>query len=290
MHKNNPYKEGYNFKELVKNNPELSPSIYFNKLNRETIDFGSNEAIYQLNRSLLLSNFNLSEYHLPKGYLIPGIPGRLDYLLNLKGFINKKFNYSNEKKLRGLDIGSGANAIYCILGAQHFSWHMVGSEFDLKAMEFSEKNINFTKNLTEKINIRRQINKSYLFKGIINEDELFDFTVCNPPFHNSIQEASKSALLKINNLKKSDSNKEISLNFAGQANELWCNGGEKLFIKRLIKESVFFKNQVKVFSSLVSKVNSLITIKIQLKKVNAKFTVLQMNQGNKKSRLILWWF
>jgi 23S rRNA (adenine1618-N6)-methyltransferase len=194
------------------------------------------------------------------------------------------------QQLRGLDVGSGANAIYCILGAQHFNWIMVGSEFDLTAIEVSKKNILSTKNLDKKINIRRQLNKSFLLKNIITENDYFDFTVCNPPFHSSKEEAAKNALLKANNLKKSENKKAITPNFSGQANELWCNGGEQLFIKRLIKESILFKEQVKVFSSLVSKSNSLIIIKQQLKKVNARFYILPMNQGNKKSRLIFWWF
>jgi|TARA_B110000914_G_scaffold218787_1_gene226532 23S rRNA (adenine1618-N6)-methyltransferase len=290
LHNNNPFKTGYNFKELVKYNSRLVEYVNLNEFNKETIDFNSNEAIYELNRSLLLANFSLSKYYLPKGYLIPGVPGRLNYLLHLKGFIHKKFNYSNEQQLRGLDVGSGANAIYCILGAQHFNWIMVGSEFDLTAIEVSKKNILSTKNLDKKINIRRQLNKSFLLKNIITENDYFDFTVCNPPFHSSKEEAAKNALLKANNLKKSENKKAITPNFSGQANELWCNGGEQLFIKRLIKESILFKEQVKVFSSLVSKSNSLIIIKQQLKKVNARFYILPMNQGNKKSRLIFWWF
>ena len=143
---------------------------------KETIDFNSNEAIYELNRSLLLANFSLSKYYLPKGYLIPGVPGRLNYLLHLKGFIHKKFNFSNEQQLRGLDVGSGANAIYCILGAQHFNWIMVGSEFDLTAIEVSKKNILSTKNLDKKMYNVRQLNKSFLLKNIIMENDYFDFT------------------------------------------------------------------------------------------------------------------
>ena len=84
--------------------------------------------------------------------------------------------------------------------------------------------------------------------------------------------------------------KEFSLNFEGQANELWCNGGEALFIKRLIKESVMFKDQVKVFTSLVAKADNLFKIEKQLKKAKANYHIISTTLGNKKSRYILWWF
>jgi 23S rRNA (adenine1618-N6)-methyltransferase len=58
----------------------------------------------------------------------------------------------------------------------------------------------------------------------------------------------------------------------------------------LIKESVGYKNQVKVFSTLVSKSASLTPIKKQLTKAKANFEVLSMSLGNKKSRIVLWWF
>ena len=63
-----------------------------------------------------------------------------------------------------------------------------------------------------------------------------------------------------------------------------------LFIKRLIKESVSFKEQIKVFSSLVSKADSLDKIVKQLNKVKANFHITPMVLGNKKGRYIFWWF
>jgi len=58
----------------------------------------------------------------------------------------------------------------------------------------------------------------------------------------------------------------------------------------LIKESIAFKNQVKVFSTLVSKTDSLASIDKQLKKAKANSYVVPMDLGNKKSRIVLWWF
>lgn len=116
--------------------------------------------------------------------------------------------------------------------------------------------------------------------------------MCNPPFHASAKDAEKEALRKINNLKlpKRDENNELALNFKGQSNELWCNGGEALFIKRLIKQSAEFKQQAEVFTTLVAKEIHLPKIYKQLDKLKATHTTIEMGQGNKKSRFVAWWF
>ena len=88
----------------------------------------------------------------------------------------------------------------------------------------------------------------------------------------------------------SSDSKNHLLNFGGQANEIWCNGGEALFIKRLIKENIGFKSQVKLFSSLVSKVDSLIAIEKQLKRVKTNHHIIPIDLGNKKSRIVVRWF
>ena len=63
-----------------------------------------------------------------------------------------------------------------------------------------------------------------------------------------------------------------------------------IIIKRLIKESLMFKHQVKVFSTLVAKANSLIIIEKQLNKAKANFYIIPASLGNKKGRYVLWWF
>lgn len=290
MHPQNPYNERYDLKRLAKHNSSLQEYIVLNTSGEETIDFSSSNAVFELNKGMLLADFKLAEYNLPTGYLIPPIPGRLDYLLYVRDFLFEKFKISVDSELRGLDIGTGANGIYCVLGAQHFNWTMVGTESDAKATEIAIANVQQTKRLQEKVQLRQQENKSFLFKGIIQSNEQFDFTVCNPPFHSSREEALKGSHRKLKNLAGVINKNDVSLNFEGQANELWCNGGEALFIKRLIKESLLFKDQVKVFTSLVAKSDNLVKIEKQLKKVKANYQIINMAQGNKKNRFVSWWF
>ncbi|MDT0554839.1 23S rRNA (adenine(1618)-N(6))-methyltransferase RlmF [Patiriisocius hiemis] len=287
MHPNNPYQKLYDFKQLVSAYPKLGKFVTTNLSGELTIQFGDSAAVYALNKAILLADYKLIDYIIPKGYLIPPIPGRLDYLLHLQDFYKEKTGTS---PLKVLDIGAGANTIYCILGAQHFNWTMVGAESDYDAVNIAKQNISTTLSLQEKIEIRHQENKSFLFKGIIKAKEQFDITVCNPPFHGSKEEALKGTLRKQTNLNLQNQKKDRTSNFEGQANELWCNGGETLFIKRLIKESTRFKSQVRFFSSLVAKASSLPNVEKQLVKSKANYEVLRMEQGNKISRCVVWWY
>jgi len=290
MHSENPYRERYNLKKYSKANSLLEKHIVLSPSGQQTINFSDSTGVYELNKAMLLADYKLEDYNLPKGYLLPPVPGRLDYLLNLRDFHSGKFNIDKGAELRGLDIGAGANGIYCILGAQHFNWSMLGAESEIAAVKTARENIQLTNELKDKIKIRHQKNKIFFFKNIIQPKEQFDFSVCNPPFHSSKAQAIKGSLKKQSNLGNSADRSNHFLNFEGQANELWCNGGEALFIKRLIKESIGFKSQVKIFSSLVSKVDSLVAIEKQLKKVKANHHIIPMDIGNKKSRIVVWWF
>jgi len=290
MHAENPYQAPYDFTKYTEVYATLKNYIVLNTSGQETIDFNDSNAVYALNKAILLADYKLQDYILPKGYLIPPVPGRLDYLLYIKDFLSERFNLNIDRPLKGLDIGSGANSIYCILGSEHFGWSMVGAESDVKAVEIAKENIARTPALKNTIEIRLQENKQFLFKNIVHPNEPFDFSICNPPFHNSQAEALKGSYRKQRNLGNRTDHNTTLLNFEGQANELWCKGGEALFIKRLIKESVGYKSQVKLFSSLVSKEESLPSIEKQLKKAKAIFTVLPMEIGHKVSRIVLWWF
>ena len=138
---------------------------------------------------------------------------------------------------------------------------MVGVDSDAAAIASAKKNVSGSEGLSNKIDIRFQSTNADIFESIISEGEYFDFSMCNPPFHTSEEEATKGTLRKLRNLEQKDqpyqTKKEITLNFGGQANELWCNGGEALFIKRMIKQSVAFKAQVTWFTTLVSKSDNL---------------------------------
>ena len=56
--------------------------------------------------------------------------------------------------------------------------------------------------LTKQITITHQTDRGNIFRGIINKDEYYYFTVCNPPFFKSEKDALKASMRKWKNLKK----------------------------------------------------------------------------------------
>ncbi|WP_299836167.1 23S rRNA (adenine(1618)-N(6))-methyltransferase RlmF [uncultured Tenacibaculum sp.] len=281
MHSRNIHKDTpYNFDQLLKVNPDLKAFIFTNEYNTTTIDFGNPKAVVALNKALLKAFYNVENWELPEGYLCPPIPSRVDYIHHVADLL------PNKASIKGIDIGVGANAIYCILGAQVYNWQMFGSDINSESVAIAQKNIDFTPNTAEKVKIVYQKNNANIFDGLVKPDDFYDFSVCNPPFHSSEKEAKNSALRKITNLNQ----KDFDLNFGGQANELWCNGGEALFLKRMIKQSATFKKQVGYFTSLISKKESLQKLEKQLTKLKASYKIIPMQHGNKITRILVWSF
>ncbi|SEK51113.1 23S rRNA (adenine1618-N6)-methyltransferase [Aquimarina amphilecti] len=288
MHPKNSHNSSYNFEELTNSNPKLSDYLITNSFGNSSIDFSNSEAVIELNKAILKHQYQIESWNVPKGYLCPPIPGRADYIHHISDLLSNDIDNPN---IKGLDIGVGANCIYPILGTRIHGWTMVGSDISLQAISYAQKIITSNSNLINNIEVRHQKDNANILKDIILPDEYFHFTMCNPPFHSSAEEAKKGTQRKLKNLSKSDKTIiPLELNFGGHANELWCNGGESLFIKRMIKQSIGFKKQVGWFTSLVSKKENLPKIYKQLNKLNTIHKTIEMSQGNKKSRFIAWKF
>lgn len=284
MHSKNIHNTPYDFDELINTHSPLTDYVFLNKYDQRSIDFSSSEAVYHLNKAILKHHYHIDDWKLPKDYLCPPIPGRADYIHHIADLLH---NDGIQNDIRGLDIGVGANCIYPILATQLYRWKMVGADINLNAINSAKNNVALTAHLKDFIEIRHQQDNACIFKNIILDQEYYHFTVCNPPFHASEKEATKGSLRKLKNLKNQS---ELSLNFGGQANELWCNGGEALFIKRMIKQSVEFKHQVGWFTTLVSKKSNLENIYKLLKKYKTTYQTIEMSQGKKQSRFVAWKF
>jgi len=297
LHKKNRHKQGYNFSVLIKANPALSKFIIKNKYNnQDTIDFANPLAVKELNFSLLKSSYKVNFWNIPDGYLCPPIPGRVDYIHHLNDLL-----ITTPSKLREthspisvLDIGTGASCIYPILGQREYNWSFVATDIDPVSIKVAEQIIKADKKLNRNISCRLQQNSEQIFKGIIKEDEFYHLSLCNPPFHKSLAEASQGTIRKWKNLNKAPSHAkstEKTLNFGGQKAELWCPGGELAFIGKMIKESKAYKKQVLWFTCLVSKKEHISKLKLSLKKSQAShIKVIDMAQGQKISRFIAWSF
>jgi len=285
LHKRNLHNQRYDFEELIKSSPALKHFVKPNKYDDLSIDFSSANAVLALNKALLKHFYKL-EWEIPKKYLCPPIPGRVDYIHYIADLLESTSINSN---IKGLDIGVGANCIYPLVGNKSYGWNFVGSDIDNISIENANQIIDVN-NLNENIKIIKQTSKDKIFENIIQNNDKFDFTMCNPPFHSSKKEADEGTSRKIKNLSKGKKFK-VELNFSGQANELWCEGGEISFITKMIEESFLYNNNVKWFTTIVSKQEKLPEIYRQLEKVSpTKIKTIDMVQGNKLARFIAWTF
>ncbi|KAF2516566.1 23S rRNA (adenine(1618)-N(6))-methyltransferase RlmF [Flavobacterium foetidum] len=294
LHPRNLHRSRYDFENLISNCPELKQYLSINKFGVETIDFANPGAVKVLNKALLKTYYNINFWNIPPNYLCPPIPGRIDYIHYIADLLATSNNgiIPSDPTVLGLDIGTGANLIYPILGNAVYNWSFVGTDIDQKAIENCSKIIQANPQLVDSISLQQQTEPRFIFKNIITPEDRFAFTMCNPPFHASAEEANKSASRKVSNLnQKEKRNTNPVLNFGGQNAELWCKGGEIGFITQMIYESAKYTSQVLWFTTLVSKKENLSAIYKTLKKVNA-FTIktIEMSQGQKNSRIVAWSF
>ena len=291
LHPRNKHHSSYNFEQLIKVCPDLKPFVSINKFNIETIDFTNPQAVKLLNQALLKQYYDIEHWDIPKNYLCPPIPGRVDYIHNIADILSSSNGGIIPKgnSVTVLDIGVGANCIYPLLGHQEYGWQFIGSETDSIAYKVARQIVE-SNSLSIHIDIRHQTNTTFIFKGIVKPKERIDITICNPPFHSSAADASEGSQKKWRNLGYKKTEKPV-LNFGGQTSELWCKGGEVAFITKMIDESVFIKDQCLWFTSLVSRSENLPAIYNVLNKLEAiSVKTIQMSQGNKISRFVAWTF
>lgn len=291
LHPRNRHQGRYDFPALIAACPELARFVILNPYGKQSIDFADPAAVRVFNRALLKQFYGIAHWDIPPGYLCPPIPGRADYLHGLADLLAE----DNDGKIpRGgrihtLDIGTGANCIYPLIGVREYGWHFTGSDIDPVALA-SAKTIVTANQLARNIELRLQANRLQVFRGLLQADERFDVTLCNPPFHASEAEASSGSQRKWRNLGKLDPSRKLpKLNFGGQAAELWCEGGETAFLARMAAESAEVAMQVCWFTTLVSKASNVQPLHARLKTLGVTVVrTLDMSQGQKRSRFVAW--
>lgn len=299
MHPNNIHKDRYDFDRLVKVVPALQERLIDSHTGDKSIDFSSPKSVLLLNQALLQAFYNVEFWQLPDGYLCPAIPGRADYIHHLADLLAE----TNETiilkggKVKVLDIGSGANCVYPIIGSQSYGWSFVGTDIDPVSVKMASLIVSSNINLNNKIKVKLQKNSALIFDGIIGKKDHFSLTMCNPPFHASMQKMQEGNDRKVKNLSKNkmnaDQNKTVKskLNFGGTEKELCYPGGEIAFLKQMCKESVNYATQVGWFTTLVSKSENIAPLKKLLTQLKASdIKVIKMAQGQKISRILAWQF
>jgi 23S rRNA (adenine1618-N6)-methyltransferase len=292
LHIRNKNREKYDLDALVNAVPDLKNHIKPNKFGENSVDFANPEAVKLLNKGLLKHYYGVENWDFPDENLMPPIPGRADYLHYVADLLTQN-NFGKTptgKKIIGLDIGVGATCIYPIIGATEYGWNFIGTDINEESVESAKKIVEANENLKGKIEIKLQENSTQFFDGIINENDKIDFTICNPPFHSSTEEAEKGSRRKVKNL-TGKKHKRAPLNFAGISNELVYEGGEHTFVHNMIKESKNFGQNCFWFSTLVSKQSNMKGIYKLLNELEVEFLkTIPIGTGNKSGRIIAWTF
>ncbi|MCE3076027.1 23S rRNA (adenine(1618)-N(6))-methyltransferase RlmF [Chryseobacterium gwangjuense] len=289
LHPRNLHRDPYDFAQLISCVPELKHYVFENSYKTLTINFSIPKAVKLLNKALLEHFYQIKNWDIPEANLCPPIPGRADYVHYIADLLTEGLN-EIPKNIKGLDIGTGANLVYPLIANTSYGWKMLGTDINLDSLENAQKILDQNPDLASEIQLKHQPNSDFIFKNIISSEDRFAFSMCNPPFHDSEESALKGNLRKTKNLNRSKVQKP-QLNFGGQQSELWCEGGEIAFISKMIEESVLYSSQVLWFTCLVSKKDNLYKLTSLLKKLKAiEFKTIDMAQGQKVSRILVWTF
>ncbi|RLM78018.1 methyltransferase-like protein 16 isoform X1 [Panicum miliaceum] len=201
------------FAALAELYPSFRPFVSVSERGRASVDFTDFSATRELTRVLLLHDHGVN-WWIPDGQLCPTVPNRSNYIHWIEDLLSSILIppiSSSSGRVRGFDIGTGANCIYPLLGASLLGWSFVGSDVTDVALEWAKKNAENNPHLTELIEIRNAnaaslsseseaivrepirenvlepaedvaMPKPPVLVGVLKESESFDFCMCNPPF------------------------------------------------------------------------------------------------------------
>ncbi|OEU06112.1 S-adenosyl-L-methionine dependent methyltransferase [Fragilariopsis cylindrus CCMP1102] len=297
-HSRNSFQGSYNMEALCKAYPPLSDYIIHPPTGDDQSDTETNNAVRALNTALLVLDYDIAPSYaeiLPEDALVPPVPGRAEYVHYIADVLAASSSSSSSSfpigsSVKGCDIGTGASLIYPLIANSVYGWSMIGSEVNPSSTQ-SARTIAKANNLQEYIDVRHQQSTHSIFHGIWEtNNEIFDFTMCNPPFYPSLEACQAESARKLRGLARGASN-----NFEGTASELWCDGGEVGFVKRMINESKQYRDNCLWFTSLVARKDSLEKIERHLKKGGygarpAQIHKIRMGAGTKSASIIMWTF
>lgn len=324
MHCRNLYRyKRPNYHQLSLKYNYFQPFVQLNNKTEEYfVDYKNSAACYALTKVLLENDFNLL-FEMPNNHLCPAVTQRLNYILWLQDLLHcinvdhKQNQIENKTKCFGYDIGTGASCIFPLLGYKigqlyNEEWHFIASEIDDESIQSANYNI-IMNHLDSFIQVVKQECNDYIFKNIINninngnKEKIYDFTVCNPPFFENIDETSNNKFRanpatqhELIYTKQKTNNTNINVDNNNDNNDSYENenennevNGEIAFIRNMIDEIVeldyFYK--FKWFTSMIGKKSTLKplihyieTISIKHKKYDTLFILQTEFMQGKQTR------
>jgi 23S rRNA (adenine1618-N6)-methyltransferase len=288
FHARNRFRGGYDFRRLAALSARLARHVQPNAHGDESIDFADPAAVRALNAALLQDAYAISGWDVPAGSLCPGVPGRSDQVHHVADLLAES---SSGKVPRGpsvsvLDLCTGASCIVPLVGAAEYGWSFVGTDVDPRALRWATGILDANPEVSRRIELRLQRRAEDCFAGVVAEGETFDAVTCNPPFYSSASEAAEATGRKSRNLGRAPVR-----NFGGRPGELWCEGGELGFVKRMIAQSARRPRTFLWLTSLVSRSQHLRPLEAALRAARAaEVRIVPLVHGRKTTRLLAWTF
>ena len=214
-----------------------------------------------LTRALLRTHLDVQLPYLEENHLCPPVPNRFFYLHWIHSELLSK-NAGGVGSHRGLDIGSGATAIYSLLAAKFFHYHMVTTEIDVNAAAMAQKNVE-ANHLSSHVHVARvppshsqdpsQPPGGPLERSLVAFEQLLlqqqkplDFVMTNPPFYDP-------STMEHVNPRAGDGRARTAMTVS----EGSYPGGEVGFVTEMIADSLRRPHASRWFSSMLGKKTSL---------------------------------
>ncbi|KAL1741993.1 hypothetical protein HDZ31DRAFT_44238 [Schizophyllum fasciatum] len=329
MHPRNPYRKPLDFPALAAAYPPLHAYL-FSLQNRPTIDFSDADAQICLTKALLHRDFGL-DVQLSPDRLCPPVRGfsqnwsqwgalaALNYILWIQDIIAATQD-EKDAPILGIDIGTGASAIYPLLGcAANGRWAFVATELDPLSLRLARENIarngfgeSFHHHPPSRIEVlEARADGQLLLPLAAYPDRAFAFSMCNPPFYASAEEIAACAAGKaepavgarrakgVGKARAKPGSRqstpgsrqstpgptaaELPTALAGAPVEMVTQGGEVAFVARMVAESVQYGTRCRWYTSMLGKLSS-------VAEVIDNYAVTEFVQGQTRRWAVGWSF
>ncbi|KAF9072877.1 hypothetical protein BDP27DRAFT_1417650 [Rhodocollybia butyracea] len=282
MHPRNIYRDGLDFTQIAAEYPPLAR--YLGGSNNQTINFQDEGALRCLTEALLHRDFKL-KIKLSDDRLCPPVPNRLNYVLWIQDLVSasRYMEMNQGTTARGIDIGTGASAIYPLLACTlEPSWEFIVSEIDLLSCTTAQENIS-TNNLGKRIQlVQSDEHSSTLLPLFLNRDKTFDFTMCNPPFYSSVGDIARSGEAKLQGPNAACTGAQV---------EMVTSGGEAAFVGKMIGESMETREQCRWYTSMLGKLSSVVEVVDMIKSHSIhNYIITEFVQGQTRRWAVGWSF
>ncbi|KAH6574997.1 hypothetical protein BASA50_010664 [Batrachochytrium salamandrivorans] len=276
MHPRSPFNQRPDFGDVAERHPRLKRYLRKTK-SGWAIEFSDPKAMRELTCALLSIYFGIL-LEIPLDSLCPPVPNRLDYILHIEDLVSE-YRLVPDQVIRGIDIGTGASCIYPLLGCKRNpTWHFLALEIDDRSIEFATNNVNRNK-LKDNITIAKGCTTGPILV-LPDNDTVYDFCMCNPPFYKDDDEMRLSRSLK------KQAPPAICM---GSTNEMLRPGGELSFVASMISESQALGPRIRWYTSLVGFMENAKALEAMLIEKKVPVVHRQFYRQGQTTRSVLSW-